>query len=251
MISIPERLAVDNEGIKKAFDNFAFGLRCASPGIIESFNAEKQTAQVRIAITERIRINGAISTEIIPLLVDVPVCFPTAGGFSLTVPVKAQDECLVVFSDTCFDAWYQSGGIQNQMSLRRHDLSDAFAIVGINSQPNKLPNYSVGSIQLRNDAGTNYIEISEDRIYGVYSPGQASVEMTSSEITIMFGATKIVLDASGITCTGNVLMNNNLEVLGQTILTEATTIQGETFAGHEHLPGDGDGHTGGVVMEGN
>jgi phage baseplate assembly protein gpV len=251
MISIPERLAVENEGIKKAFDNFAFNMRCAAPGIIQEFDAAAQTVTVQLAITERIRINGVISTEVLPLLVDVPICVPSAGGFSLTVPPKNGDECLVVFSDSCFDAWFQSGGVQNQMALRRHSLSDGMAILGINSQPKVLPSYSESSIQMRNDTGTNYIEISEDRIYGVYSPGQASIEMTASAITIMIGATKMVLDASGITCTGNVLMNNNLEVLGQTILHEATTIQGETFTGHEHLPGDGDGHTGGVVMEGN
>lgn len=251
MIAVPERLAIEQEIQKKAFDNFAFNLRCATPGIIQSFDAEKQTVTAQVAIRERIKINGVITVEEIPLLLDLPICIPTAGGFSLTVPVEAGDECLVVFADTCFDAWYQSGGVQNPMAMRRHDLSDGIAIVGINSQPNKLPSYSTNSTQLRNDAGTNYIEVSEDRIYALYTPGQASVELTASAITIMFGSTKIVLDASGITCTGNVLMNNNLEVMGQTILHEGTTIQGETFMGHEHLPGDGDGHTGGVVSEGN
>lgn len=111
------------------------------------------------AIREKINFNGEESWIDIPLLVDVPIVFPRAGGYVLTFPVKKGDECLVVFGDMCIDAWWQSGGVQNQVESRRHDLSDGFAIIGCWSQPRVVSNYSTESVQLRNEAGNAYFEI--------------------------------------------------------------------------------------------
>lgn len=56
------------------------------------------------------------------------------------------------------------GGVQNQVECRRHDLSDGFAIIGVWSQPRVIPGYSTGSAQLRNDAGSAYVELAGDTI---------------------------------------------------------------------------------------
>lgn len=221
MISIPERLKVKGEDIKKSFDNFDFDLRCASPGIIHSFDAATQTAEIQLALTERIKIDGVESNEKVPLLVDVPIVIPQIKGYSLTFPIEVGDECLVIFSDTCFDAWFQSGGIQNQMDLRRHDLSDGFAIIGVKSQPNVIPNYSTSSVQLRNNAGTNFLELSE------------------SCIRMVFGNSEVKLSASGIDVTGP---NININANGNTV------IEDRNFLLHEHEDVErGNDNTGGVA----
>jgi phage baseplate assembly protein gpV len=78
----------------------------------------------------------------------------------MTFPVVAGDECLVVFSSRCIDAWWQNGGYaNNQAMFRMHDLSDGFAFVGISSVPQVQPAISTNSVQLRNNAGTIYVEI--------------------------------------------------------------------------------------------
>ena len=89
MISIPERLALQEEAEKKAFDNYDFDLRVASPGIIQSFDAAKQTVTVQVAIREKIKIEGQISDAVIPLLVDVPIVIPpfVVSAFKQVVPV--------------------------------------------------------------------------------------------------------------------------------------------------------------------
>lgn len=140
-------------------------LRVASPGIIQSFDPEEQTVTVQLAIREkRLKNDGTEEWLDIPQLVDVPVVFPRAGGYVLTFPVKAGDECLVVFGDACMDAWWQSGGVQNQIDCRRHDLSDGYAILGPWSQPRRISNYSTSSVQLRNESGSAYIELSGDTV---------------------------------------------------------------------------------------
>lgn len=188
-------------------------LRVAVPGIIQSFDETKQTATVKIAIRENM-LNPATfvptPTEI-PILVDVPVVMSRAGGFSLTFPVKAGDECLLIFGDNDYGAWWQSGGVQNQVDRRRHDLSDSFAIVGIWNQQNLLSNYDPDAVQLRSDDGTKLVEIRD---------GVINIETTDdSDITI---------NASG---TGKVIIESAVEV---DVTAPVIKIAGKNFLTHTH-----------------
>lgn len=160
MITLAERLKTQTEIYRKLLDQFSSDLRVASPGIIQSFDAGTQTVTVQLTIREKININGNLEWTDIPLLVDVPIFMPRAGGYLLTMPVSPGDECLVIFGDMCIDAWWQNGGVQNQIDKRRHDLSDGFALVGVWSQPRKVTGYSPNSTQLRNEAGNAVVEVS-------------------------------------------------------------------------------------------
>lgn len=139
-------------------------IRVAVPGIVQDFDPGQQTVTVQVAIREKLNNDGEAKWAEIPLLLDVPLVFPRAGGYILTLPIVAGDEVLVIFGDNCMDAWWQSGGVQNQIDIRRHDLSDAFAIPGPWSQPRRVIGYSTNSAQLRNEAGNAYVEISGSTI---------------------------------------------------------------------------------------
>lgn len=184
-------------------------VRVAMPGIIQSFNATEQTVTVQCAIREKFNMDGDISWQEIPLLLDVPVIFPRAGNYILTMPIQTGDECLVVFGDSCMDAWWQSGGVQNQIDCRRHDLSDGYAIVGLYSQPRRINNYSTSTAQLRNLSGSAYVELSGNNI-----------NIVGTNVTI--SATKVTIGGS-------------------------TTIDGRVFMSHKHSGVQtGGGNTGGV-----
>lgn len=145
----------------------------ALPGIIQSFNAEKMTVEVQPSIQGVLSDpkTGAATNVNLPLLVDCPVIFPSAGGFALTLPIKPGDECLVIFASRCIDAWWQNGGIQPPMVYRMHDLSDGFAIPGIRSQPRVLPNISTTTAQLRTDDGATYVEVDPSGKINLVAPG--------------------------------------------------------------------------------
>ena len=199
----------------------AINLRVAMPGIIQSFNATEQTVTVQCAIREKVNIDGNLSWQDIPLLLDVPIIFPRAGNYILTMPIKTGDECLVVFGDSCMDAWWQSGGIQNQIDCRRHDLSDGYAIVGLYSQPRKLSNYSTSTAQLRNITGDAYVELS------------------GSDINIVGG--NVTVTASNFNVTARTKID------GKTSILQETDIQGRDFVSHTHSGVQtGGGNTGGV-----
>ncbi len=206
MIKIAERMSNEVEMIRAVKDSIFSELRVAAPGIIQSFDAVKQTATVKIAIKEQIDNNGITEDVEIPLLLDVPIVIPQAGGYAITLPISAGDECLVVFSDACIDGWWQSGGIQGQIDKRRHDLSDGFAILGVKSQPNILTGYSTNSASLRTVDGSCKVEVKSNEIE-VSAP---TVKVTGSQ-------------------TVNVSGNNT------------TTIDGKDFLTHKHQyhPGTG------------
>lgn len=164
-LDIAQLLGSQDEFYRKFRKGTMNQLRVAMPGIIQSFDPTEQTVTVQPALRETI-IKPDQTREIVnmPLLLDVPIVLPRSGGYCLTFPIKQGDECLIVFADMCIDAWWSYAGVQNQLEKRRHDLSDAFAILGPWSQPNVLPNYSMDSVQLRNQEGTSYIELRDDNV---------------------------------------------------------------------------------------
>lgn len=208
MITLSERLARPTDQWAAALKVFGHELRVAMPGIIQSFDPVKQTVVVQPAITEQMLdpITGAPKPVTLPLISDVPIIIPRAGGFTLTVPVTAGDECLLIFADACIDAWWQSGGTQNQIDKRRHDLSDAFAILGPWNQQRLLPNYSTTAAQLRSDDGNTLIEVG------------------SGEVTIK--AANVTVQAQQVSVTGS----EKVTIAGN----NQTTIDGVDFLNHTH-----------------
>lgn len=153
MRSISNRNADLTSVIKTGVAAGTKSLRCACPAIVQTWNAETQTITAKLAIKEILNLQGVVSEMEIPLLVDVPVVMPKAGGFSLVFVPKPGDECLIVFADMCIDSWWQSGGIQSQAERRRHDLSDGFAIMGCWSQVRK-PSFPTEGCRLQSDDGS-------------------------------------------------------------------------------------------------
>lgn len=165
MRSISQISGSQDELYRKLGENTKSTTRVAEPGIIQSFDPVEQTVTVQLTIREQLtNEDGSKQWVNLPLLLDVPIVIPRGGGYMLTMPVTKGDECLVIFGDMCIDAWWSLGGIQNQIEKRRHDLSDGFAIIGIWSQPNVIPNYSTTSTQLRSLDGTSSISLNKSEI---------------------------------------------------------------------------------------
>lgn len=144
-------------------------LHTAIPGTIVSFNAVKQTATVQPSIKSVFVLknpgrSAVVSQVNLPLCVDVPVQFPGGGGFFLTFPVMPGDGCLLQFSERAIDFWYQNGGQQLPSEYRLHDLSDAIATVGLNSQPNVIPNFNASACELRTRDGNTFVRVESGTI---------------------------------------------------------------------------------------
>lgn len=170
-------------------------LRVAIPGIIKAFDTVTQTVKVQPAIREIIYDGvGTPSHVDLPELLDVPIVMPHAGDYAITLPVQEGDECLVIYADMCIDGWWQSGNVQNQVEVRRHDLSDGFAILGPWSQTKRLANYNSNKLHLYNIKTGTGVEI----------------------------------DSQGIKVTGNVEITGNILTHGNSELGGNSLIQGDS-----------------------
>jgi len=207
-----ERLDDPEESLRMALESYASQLWTALPASVVSVNLAAQTISVQPTIQGSVADpSGNVRLVNLPVLVDVPLVWPKAGGFALTFPVAAGDEVLVVFSCRCIDSWWQSGGIGAPAESRMHDLSDGFAILAPTSQPKKLSNVSSTNVQLRNYAGDTLVEITPD--------GKANIT----------GASEINLTAPVINLTGTMNLNGQMTQSGGSM-----TIGGVTFGTHKH-----------------
>lgn len=211
------------ELVQKVFST----LKVAMPGVIESFDPSSVTASVRPAIKgyEPGTDDGWIE---LPLLVDVPIIFPRGGGCTLTFPVKAGDECLLIFADRCIDFWWQSGGVQKPVDMRMHDLSDAFAIVGPQSQAHKISGISTSATQWRTDDGSAYFELNPTtKKIKIVAPGGLEVITPEADfsakvtvhglLTWMGGMVGSVVSGVASTITGAVEFIGSVKANGKVI----------------------------------
>lgn len=189
--TIEQATASQELAMSLAIKRRLLNLHTAMPGIVDSYDAAKQTVSVQPAL-QRVLADGTVQP--LPLCVDVPVVFPGCGDFWLTFPINPGDECLIVFAERSIDFWYQEGGVQSPSEFRMHDLSDAFAIVGINSQPNKLSDVQTDGAELRTRSRSKYFKLTED---GFEVKGDVVIDgnVTATEVR---GTTEVYAKQGGL-----------------------------------------------------
>lgn len=229
----------------------------AFPGEVQDFDADNQICTVQPAIRSRLRgEDGTVTSYELPLLTNCPVQFPSGGNCTLTVPLAKGDEVLVVISSRCIDAWWQGGGIQEQIEYRMHDLSDGFAIAGVRSQPRKLANVSTVSAQLRSDDGSTYIDLNPTtKQITIVAPGGL---IQTAPTIVQNAATSLTVNSPQSRFSGTVIVQGLLSWLaGMTgsiasgvasVITGATQFLGTVSANGKRID---DTHTHSGVEKGN
>ena len=243
-----ERFNDPVEAARAAQDGRQAEVWTALPGIVQSFDPAAMTVSVQPAIKGRVtQPDGSVVSVALPLLVDVPVVFPCGGGYTLTFPIAAGDDCLVVFGSRCIDAWWQSGGVQEPLEARMHDLSDAFCLVGPRSQPAVIPDVSTTTTQLRTDDGQVYVELAQDgQVVTINTPGRvvinaAQVEINAQESfqvntveSAITASEQATMSAPAVALGGGTAaatMTGSLHVTGSVTTDQDVTSQGDHVAG--------------------
>lgn len=212
----------DQEVFELGINTAVSKTRSAAPGVIQSFDPATVTCVVSLSLKANYSGRGNATSEIapeLPLLVDVPVIFPRGGGVTLTFPINAGDECLVVFADRCIDFWWQNGGSQERVDNRMQDLSDAFVIPGPQSQAQKISGISPSAAQLRTDDGAAFIEL---------DPGSHRVTVTTPG--------KLTATAQETTVNGPVVFNG--PVTFNSTITQSEGKGDASFGGNINAKGD-------------
>jgi len=121
------------EVIKAAVADGLEGVYVALPGKVEKYDAATQKADVKPLLKRNVVArDGSETVEALPVIPDVPICFPRGGGFFLSFPLQKGDNVLLIFCDRSIDNYaYSTGAVDvDPVDLRSHDLTDAVAFPG-------------------------------------------------------------------------------------------------------------------------
>lgn len=241
-----ERIYDPEETLRAAMESTQARMWTALPGIIESFDAEKNTCSIRPAITHRIIQQDGTWMDLEPtyLLLDCPVVWQGGGGCTMTFPIKQGDECLVVFASRCIDAWWYYGKAIPTKEQRMHNLSDGFALVGVRSLPRAFP-IDQSAVQLRSDDGAAFVQI---------NPESHAIDVVTSGNITAEAAGQVEITAPTIRLNGAIVLNGPItqantaggsttaEIIGPIHVTNDVTAGGKSLEHHVHsgvYPGSG------------
>lgn len=127
----------------KLADSIKVSMNCVKIGEIVSFDKNDQTATVRVLHIQDENYDIYMNETIeYPSLEKVPVVIMGGGGTYISHPISEGDQCLLLFCDFMIDSWWISGEAKTSIVPRKHDISDAIAIVGLNATPKAINDYS-------------------------------------------------------------------------------------------------------------
>ncbi len=98
------------------------------PAEIVAYDYKTQMADVQPLVKRHYADGTDLEYPIIP---NVPVMMPRAGGAMLKLPVKEGDTVLLVCSKPSLENWLSEGGMSTQNTTKQFQLIDAIAIVGL------------------------------------------------------------------------------------------------------------------------
>lgn len=174
MPSIRNVLGDDSQLYENIIKKVNFNLRCCIPGVIQQYDPKTNTASIQPAIREEIvNEDNTVQYMNLPILVNVPIIFPSCSIGSIKMLLKQGDECLVLFSDLSIDNFWKYANVQNPIEVRRHDLSDGIAIPCVLSQPNTKQFNGTG---LEITSGNSKISITNDGIKFTDQNGTITLE---------------------------------------------------------------------------
>jgi len=219
-------------------------INCVQIGIIRSFDTANQTASIEFAIKKlvEIQVDGTRIYQDRPILLDCPVLVLFGGNSFLSMPIAEGDNCIILFNDREIDQWFINGGVQAPVTLRKHSLSDGFALVGIRSLQDSIADYLADGVRLSYNS-TSRISLTEDLIESIAELFKQNGDMLITGNLTVNGNEEI---KGNSTIDGNMHIKGGLQVDGLT-----TGSGGGTFGFGNNVTLNGHTLSGGVVSSTN
>lgn len=145
--------------LKQSFKEMRKELNTSIVGHIAAFEPSTQMAQAQIGV---VGLDAQGNSFTHAVIIECPVQFTGGNQFHIEHQIDAGDECIILFSQRCIDAWLANGGIAEQPFVRFNDKDDAMIIVGLRSQPNAISDFQNNGIVLRDKNRGTYVWLKND-----------------------------------------------------------------------------------------
>jgi len=129
MSSINDDINFDSLSVVLDFvlSQWSKGLHTCVPGLIETYDAASRRARVKFAL-KQVRTDGSEVAK--APIVDVPVVFPSGGGFTMTFPMAEGDPVMLLFSERGITAFKKTFDQATPTEGQYHQEADAVALPG-------------------------------------------------------------------------------------------------------------------------
>lgn len=137
------------EIIRKAMASQRLDLHTALPGIVKSYNATTQTADIQPAVRGPIpKGRDGWDQETLPVIPNVPIAWIQGGGASIQLTLAEGDHVLLIFNEADISGFRQTGDVADAHDLARHDLSYPYAIPCGHPDASPLPTVTIPHIEI-------------------------------------------------------------------------------------------------------
>ena len=110
--------------LRQAIEGFLLDLHTQMRGNVVSYDEATKTCEVKIAAKRPVPDGaGGYVMQEIPNIPNVPVAWPSAGGFILHFPLAVGDSVFLTFDEVDVQRWESNGEVCEPGWLERHGLS--------------------------------------------------------------------------------------------------------------------------------
>lgn len=154
---------------------------------------EQDAATGLVSLAPLIRVRGDDGDIAdLPRLSEVPVSYPSGGGYHLVYPLSKGDEGLVIAASRSISQWVESGDAKADPEGRRiSSLTDAVFFPGLRPRSNPRAELQTGAMSIGSDAGNKEVVVIGDPVR-VGSPSAVDSVAKSAPVTV--DLTKIAAD---------------------------------------------------------
>jgi hypothetical protein len=112
--------------ISIAIENRLLDVHTAIPGKVISYDENTKRAEVKPMVKRGLRAtDDSLVHEALPNIPNVPVVWPSGGGFELHLPLAPGDTGWLFFAEVATSAYEESGEVSNAGDVERFGLSSA------------------------------------------------------------------------------------------------------------------------------
>lgn len=205
------------EVISSAINYRLQDLHTAIPARVEAYHADTQTVDVQPVIKSvLVDPNGNSLVQEYPKIPSVPVAFPRAGGYFLSLPIAVGDTVLVIFCEHSIDVWRARGIDTTPGVTSLHGLSGAVAIPGV--FPTNAP---------LSDAATNALVLGKDGGPQIKIDG-TTIKAGASASDFVAMSNKVLSEINALKLIFNTHVHPGVTTGGGSTLVTATTMDPST-----------------------
>jgi hypothetical protein len=170
-----------NESLETIIGSMMDQLHVALPGRVERVTSPQLIDATPTLLRVFLDEDGV--TEVMvpyPVITDIPVHILRGGGAFISLPLAKGDPVMLIFAQRSLDAWLETDGktIIDPHDSRRHHISDAFALAGMSTIKNPIPNSHATDMVVGLEDGSSELHVQPGGAvywkYGTLKLGSAS-----------------------------------------------------------------------------